>query len=346
MQDNSSKASFQSAAMPCRVIQHEMGTTCVPENPQRIVVLAHTTLANVLALGIKPIGRIGADLPPYLQQASDIQIVGEGWEPNFEKILLLKPDLILGKGRDRAAYDQLSRIAPTVLLEWNGTPSGKQHLKDVAQVLNKTEQAKSLMQDYDQRIEVFRQKMGDRLKQLQISYVDILVSYFWSDVKNSFAGTILEDAGLQRPPAQAKVTKGGYITFSLETIETDADADIIFTSRWMDKAEGKALEQLQNHPIWLKLKAVQQNQVYVVNRHIWRGANILAAYEFIDDLSKYLIEERNWNYTKETWIAGCSSIGANVVLDNVFKYLGQSTLTPWPNTPYLSANSAIVRLKN
>lgn len=285
---NSSKASFESPATLCRFVQHEMGATCVPKNPQRVIVLSHTTLANILALGVRPIGMLGSDLPPYLQQARDIQVVGEGWEPNFEKILLLKPDLILGNSYNRAAYAQLSQIAPTVLLEWNGTPSWKQHLEDVAKVLNKTEQAKSLMQDYDQRLKAFRQKMGDRLKQIQISYIDILVGYIWCDVKNSFAGSILEDAGLQRPPAQAKVTKGGYITFGLETIETDADADIIFTSRWMDKDGEKALKQLQNHPLWRKLKAVQQNQVYVVNRNIWRGSDILAAYQLIDDLFNYL----------------------------------------------------------
>jgi iron complex transport system substrate-binding protein len=295
---NGKTQTFKSPSIPCHLFKHEMGETCVPQNPQRIVVLAHTTLANVLALGVKPMGITGSDLPLYLKQASDIQVVGDGWKPDFEKILLLKPDLILGKGYHRTEYNPLSQIAPTVLLEWNGTPSWKQHLEDVAKVLNKTDQAKSLMQNYYQRLEDFKLKMGDRLKNFQISYIDILVGYIWCDVKNSFAGTILEDAGLQRPLAQKIVTKGGYITFGLETMQADADGDVIFTSHWMDEDGQKALKNTQNNPLWQKLKAVQQNQVYVVNRHLWRGSNILAAHAVIDDLFDYLIKKDNKNLLK------------------------------------------------
>jgi len=291
IKNDNDKVQSNSPSMPCYIFKHEMGETCVPNNPQRIVVLAHTTLANVLALGVKPIGIPGIDLPPYLQQASNIQVVGEGWEPDFEKILLLKPDLIIGKDYHRTTYNTLSQIAPTVIFEWNGTFSWKQHLEDVAQLLNKTDRAKYLMQKYHQQLEEFRLKMGDRLEKLEISYIDLVQGLIWCDVKNSFAGMILEDAGLQRPSAQAIVTEGGHITFSLETLQANADGDVIFTSHWMDEDGEKALKRIQNHPLWLKLKSVQQNQAYVVNRQIWRGSNILAAYEVIEDLFNYLVEK-------------------------------------------------------
>ena len=39
----------------CRVVQHVMGKTCIPRNPQRIVTLWMSTFSSALALGIKPI---------------------------------------------------------------------------------------------------------------------------------------------------------------------------------------------------------------------------------------------------------------------------------------------------
>ena len=39
----------------CRVIKHAMGETCVPENPQRIVVLDVMTMEFVIALDEKPL---------------------------------------------------------------------------------------------------------------------------------------------------------------------------------------------------------------------------------------------------------------------------------------------------
>ncbi|HYX15553.1 MAG TPA: hypothetical protein VE944_14525 [Nostoc sp.] len=44
------------ATAECRIIKHTMGETCVPVNPQRVVTLSLSTLGNVLALGVKPIG--------------------------------------------------------------------------------------------------------------------------------------------------------------------------------------------------------------------------------------------------------------------------------------------------
>lgn len=47
-----------------------MGETCIPRNPEGIVVLREDTLANSLALGVKPIASVyasDAPLPRYLQ---------------------------------------------------------------------------------------------------------------------------------------------------------------------------------------------------------------------------------------------------------------------------------------
>lgn len=279
----------------CRLIQQDSATICVPAQPQRIVTLAPSTLATVMALGVKPIGttsHVTAAFPPYLQDVRDIQLISGPDQPNLEEILLLKPDLILGTVGNRAVYAQLSQIAPTVLFSWQGTGSWQQHLQEVAEVLDRTEQAQRLFQIYYQRLAQFQQVMGDRLQTLQVSYIDVLDSaVLWCDVENSFAGMILKEAGLQRPPTQAIVTEGGYTTFSLETMHPNADGDVLFTSYWSDETGAQALKRLQHHPLWWQLAAVQQNRVYGVDRHIWRGSNILAAFAVIDDLFRYLAEE-------------------------------------------------------
>lgn len=86
----------------CRTISHFMGETCVPENPQKIVSLYTTPLANLLALDIKPIAITPATgvqdkYPPYLaEKVKGMEIVGVNYEPNLERIIQLKPDLIVG----------------------------------------------------------------------------------------------------------------------------------------------------------------------------------------------------------------------------------------------------------
>jgi len=86
----------------CHVVQHAMGQVCVPNDPKRIVVLDGFTLSHALLLGSKPIGSttlslLGSQFPVYLQDKTDgIESIGTEEQPSLEKILSLKPDLIIG----------------------------------------------------------------------------------------------------------------------------------------------------------------------------------------------------------------------------------------------------------
>jgi len=254
-------------------------------------------LANAIALGVQPAASIavyhpsGIDLPPYLEDKVDekLEPIGTGEQPNLEKIARLKPDLIVGFTYN-ATYDQLSHIAPTVLIDWNMAGDWKEHLEFVAQTLGKTAEAKQLLEDYNRRIEQFKTAIGDRLAQFQVSLVNGggNAAFLRSDVKDSFAGTILSDAGLQRPPAQN--VKGLDIEISLETIP-QLDGDAIFIMLVSDDKGDQVWERLQRQPLWSQLKAVKQDRVYLVDFSTWRGVNILAAYGVIDDLFKYLVEK-------------------------------------------------------
>lgn len=112
------------------LVNHAMGATKVPVNPQRIVTL-DGAIENVLALGGKPVVTVlnGSldEQPAYLRGSlADVKLLGSFEQPNLEKILALKPDLILGeKGISENIYPQLSQIAPTVLAEYNASDSWK-----------------------------------------------------------------------------------------------------------------------------------------------------------------------------------------------------------------------------
>jgi iron complex transport system substrate-binding protein len=101
----------------CRVVQHVMGESCIPQNPQRLVTISRFTLANTLVLGVKPVAStLDYKYPQYLKnRIQGIDQIGEMYEPNLEKILWLKPDLILGWEIARTSYPLLSQISHTVL---------------------------------------------------------------------------------------------------------------------------------------------------------------------------------------------------------------------------------------
>jgi iron complex transport system substrate-binding protein len=286
---NTASSDARSLTSECRVIKHDLSETCVPVNPSRVVALDLHTTSIVLSLGIKPIGGDIQDrfLSHLKGELEGVQNTGN--PPNLEKIALLKPDLIMGwKLSGEKAYNQLSQIAPTVLMEWEDDGKWKEMLIFYAEVLGKTNTAEQLMRDYYQRIEEFKQQMGDRLKQTQVSVIRIYQGLIHFKLKDSFPGTILEDAGLPRPPAQDR--EGFGIQISKERIR-DADGDVIFVFHTGEDEVQTDIEKLKKDPLWLQLNAVRQGRIYQVP-YYWFGFGSQAANLVIDDLFKYLVKEQ------------------------------------------------------
>lgn len=297
------------ASAETRSVQHAMGTAQVPAIPQRVMALSW--LDTVLSLGVQPIGISQAN-DFYLQErAADIPNVGRPESPSLEKMVALKPDLILGSQINyKAIYPQLSRIAPTVLDGAQGSGNWKETLQLYAQALGKTAEAEQLMAKYQARLDDLKQKMNagatdpeqDRLKQTQVSVVRVYPDSISLYLKDSFCGTILADAGLSRPSSQnlsaseAKALGGSPVQLSISReLLSQADGDVLFV--WtaendakLNQDAQKQLEQLKSDPLWANLKAVKQNRVYQVPQY-WIGGGPIAANLVIDDLFKYLVDE-------------------------------------------------------
>lgn len=287
-----------SSASECRLIKHVMGETCVPNQAQRIVVIDHSTLEALIALGVEPIGtatrvaRWGSPFPPYLEaQLQGINTIGDDSQPSLEKIVQLKPDLILAADWLGGIYDKLSRIAPTVLFDWYVKQDVQAYLRQIAQIVNRTEQAEKLLADYHRRIKDFKVAMGQRLETTEVSVIQYGFDRLRLTSKSIFAGKILEDAGVSRPPMQDVFDPGGVIDISLELLpEIDGDVLLLFNPRTQN--EKQLLEKLQRNPLWSKLNAVNQERVYYVDAQHWMFGNILAADHILDDLFQYLVQER------------------------------------------------------
>ncbi|MBW4686494.1 MAG: iron-siderophore ABC transporter substrate-binding protein [Komarekiella atlantica HA4396-MV6] len=286
----------------CRVVQHLMGKTCIPRNPQRVVTMWMGTFCSTLALGIKPIATIwipGEPFPEHLgDKANEAEYIGTLAEPNLEKILLLKPDLILGNTRLKNIYQQLSNIAPTVVLNLPAPPLPWQNnLEDTAKLLNKEQESKQLINKYWQRIEKLQQELGvgvaspkeNRRLQMQVSVATVDQTYgIYTYGKKHPTSAVLNDIGLQRPPSQ----RGDFFTKDNISQENlfDIDGDVLFLSTRGGKASRETLEKLQKDPLWRKLKVVQQNRVYLVDSDHWYAFDVLAMNAVLDDLFKYLVK--------------------------------------------------------
>lgn len=273
-----------------RVVEHAMGETEVPENPERVVVLDTGELDSAITLGVTPVGAVeaieGAGYPQYLEGTEGIENVGTIEQPNLEKIASLEPDLILSsKLRHEQIYDQLSQIGPTVFTESTGV-TWKENFDVHAKALAKTEKAERVKDEYRTRVDEFRQPVGENPS--EVSVVRFLAGDTRIYQKASFIGTVLEDAGLPRPPSQ-DVDDFAITNASAELIP-EMGGDVVFVTTYGPEEESTKGEILDD-PLWQQLESVRQGKVYEVSDDLWMlGIGYTAANGVVDDLEKYLLE--------------------------------------------------------
>ena len=99
-------------------VSHPQGETTVVKNPQRVVVFEYGILNTMDLLGLPVIAvPQSSPIPAVIDKYTDADAyanAGTLFEPDYEKINELKPDLIVVGGRSSAAYAELAKIAPTL----------------------------------------------------------------------------------------------------------------------------------------------------------------------------------------------------------------------------------------
>ncbi|MEX2981804.1 ABC transporter substrate-binding protein [Streptomyces sp. C36] len=273
-----------------RTVTHALGRTEIKEAPKRVVVLDVGELDNVVSLGIKPVGWAPSegsqDIPEYLKKdVGEPKSVGTINNLNLEAVNELKPDLILGsKLRAEKNYKDLSKIAPTVFSIRPGFTWKENYLLNAA-ALDRTAEAKKQLEAYETKAKKLGADLGE--KKPTISMVRYLPQFTRLYARQSFIGTVLEDAGLPRPKIQQADKLA--VEISPENIDK-ADGDWIFTGVYGDPDKTKR-NAAEDNPLWKNLQAVKDGHAKPVKDETWYlGLGVTAANSVLDDLRGFLVK--------------------------------------------------------
>lgn len=277
-------------------VKHAMGTTEVPKNPKRVVVLTNEGTEAAVSMGVKPVGAAnsytGNPWYKHLEKKyEDIEPVGGESELSLERIAKLKPDLIIGnKFRQEAQYKKLSEIAPTVFSdELRG--DWKENFKLYAKALNKEDKGKEVLSNYDQHIEKTKEELGDK-KDSEISMVRFMPGDVRIYHKDTFSGVILDELGLKRPKEQDKddFAERGVTKERVQAM--DGDYLFYFTFQGEDKEVSDLEKEWINDESFKALNASKQGNVYKVDDSVWNtSGGVLSANMMIDQLKEKLLEK-------------------------------------------------------
>lgn len=277
-------------AASAREITHSMGTTEVPDAPQRIVVLTNEGTEALLAVGITPVGAVRSWLgnPWYAHIAplmEGVEVVGEESAVNLEVIAALEPDLIIGnKVRQEKIYDQLSSIAPTVLSE-RLRGDWRPNLELYTKAAGKEAEGKAALQAFDDRAAALKTALGDKTNE-QVSLVRFMADLTRIYYNDTFAGGILQQLGFKRPAAQDKPEFADDVT--KERIpDMEGDRLFYFVYETGDGGAEKQANEWTNEALWNNLAVVKAGKVHAVDDAVWNTAGgVLAANALLDDIAR------------------------------------------------------------
>lgn len=268
-----------------RTVEHARGSTEVPTSPERIVVLEPVQLDTAVALDMAPVGAAVASeetgVPAYLGDvAQDITPVGTVTEPALEKIAEQKPDLIIGtESRHSDLYEQLSSIAPTVFMATQEDP-WPVNVKLVGEALNRADDARALLDDYNERCAQIAKKYDVKgtTAQLVRPRDEAVLSIYGP---TSFAGSTLECVGFTIPDRDWEESISVDISPEL-IMEARGDQVFVTTDDVKDK---------QSVPAPIRDNAKSFPNVHLVDFSYWiAGVGPKGGQVVLDDVESILAE--------------------------------------------------------
>ncbi|MGG0642670.1 iron-hydroxamate ABC transporter substrate-binding protein [Sporosarcina gallistercoris] len=239
--------------------QSENGPIEVPAQPKRVVVLTGNA-GDLISLGINIVGvdEWSKSSPLFKDQLEDVATVSD---EDLEKIIELKPDLIIG-GSDNNNINRMKKIAPTVTYTYNKVDYLTQHL-EIGKLVNKEKEAQDWIDDFKNRATAVGNKIKEKVG--ENSTVTVMESYDKEIgiLGNSWGrGTevLYQAMGLKMPEkVQEMTSKEGYYMISTEVLP-DYVEDYLVVSKYNDQDNS-----YQETELFKEMPAVKNDHVIEVD---------------------------------------------------------------------------------
>lgn len=273
-------------------VPHLHGEASVPANPETVVVFDLASLDTLDALGVDIAAVPGGVMPPYLAEydGSSHAIVGTVFEPDYEAVAALSPDLIIIGGRSSAKYDELARIAPTIDLTIDTSDflgSMRRNVETLGQIFDREEEAASQLARLDESVAHLHEKAADAGTGLLVLTTGGRMSTHGKDGR--FA-VLFHDFGIE--PAVKDIDAGMHGQAISHEFILDADPDWLFVID-RDAAigrEGTPARKLLDNDLVRRTKAWSEDQVVYLDPANWYliGGGLTAMQQNVDQITEAL----------------------------------------------------------
>lgn len=260
--------------------------------PEKVVVFDNGFLDTLDALGVKPTAVVQDSLPSYLSKFKDSTYVNAGtlFEPDYEKLSEINPDIIFISGRASAAYAELSKIAPTVYIGVDNKKfleSFEANTELAGKIFGKEKEAADAIAAYEAKVEEVKAKAtASEEKALIVLGSEGALSAYGS---GSRFGVIHDVFGVKAADEKIEASTHGA-NASFEYVR-DTNPDILFVvdrdAVVNENGESGTKAAIENE-IVSATNAVKNGKVFYLDPEIWylSGGGLQSETQKIDDVLK------------------------------------------------------------
>ncbi|MFC7063759.1 ABC transporter substrate-binding protein [Halobacillus seohaensis] len=289
--DGNSSEDSESTDEDTRVIEHEMGETEISGQPENVVALEFSFVDNLASLGVSPVGIADDDdeeriIEPIREKIGDYTSVGTRKQPSLEVISSLQPDLIIADmKRHKDIYDQLSEIAPTIILpslaaDYDGIIDS---FETVSLALGMEDEGQDVLADHEEKMEELRASVPEDENRTVLPAVVADSGYFAHNME-SYTGSLLESIGLENAIQDGD---DRYNKINLEQV-VEFNPDVMFH---MATGENTVVNEWESEELYQNVNAVKNDEVYEVDRNMWsRFRGLISSEKILEDAVNYLYE--------------------------------------------------------
>jgi iron complex transport system substrate-binding protein len=290
----SDKEGAKAGEAKTKTVKHAKGEAEIPVDPKRIVDLSGST-EELILLDKKPIATANTykqKIQKHLEgDLEGVEAIGWYWDDkaNLEKVMELKPDMIILNNRQLKLYDQAAKIAPTIVLETELT-EWRDKFKEVARIFDQEDKAVTWLADYDKKAADISTKVKEQAKDEKFMFLAIdkkgfrvYGNYGYGDILfNDLKLTNIERKDLAKP----------YDTVSLEGLHAFNPEHLMVVNFGGGEAE-KFDTELKKSAIWNNMTAVKNNNVYVLDNESFniKGFNPIGKMSALEDIEKMLLKK-------------------------------------------------------
>ncbi|MFB7892871.1 siderophore ABC transporter substrate-binding protein [Microbacterium sp. NPDC056044] len=261
-------------------------TVEVEANPASVVTFDIATLDTLHAIGAGDavVGIPDIPLPDYLSEYADLPKVGTLFEPDFEAVAELEPELIVTAARSTGQFDELSEIATTIDLTgaYAGTfdPSaGLERAAQLGEIFGKEDEVAALTGDIEELVSTIQSEADGTALVLSVSGGEYgafgegsRFGYFYDELGWTPAVVAADLPGAEGSPHGDTVTNEFILT---------ANPDWIFAfDRGAATGEGSSAEEALDNELVAQTTAAQEDRiVYLPASELYIVINGLTAIE-------------------------------------------------------------------